>query len=268
MTTALEREEEATIASERRQMKARWASEIAEARTAEAARRETMNAERQKVLRDNARMRAERAEEKLRENEFDNLLLKQSLDKDRRAEEREQAEKKRLRDEARAFQKFLEEQMIKEASNDNELEAIRQREQDKMWEKRERQWKAEAEARAALAAEVARTREKQIGWKAEARAREQAEVERLHAVTMARVAEEEARENTKAELARQRRQDQDRHIKSQMRERENGRRMKKQAEYLEYKRTQHESRKHEAAMRAMQAKAIAELEEKRRRGLF
>ena len=196
------------------------------------------------------------------------LLLKQSLEKDKAAEAREQGEKQRLRDEARAFQKFLEEQMIKEASNESGLEAIRAAEVAKMWEKRERQWKAEAEARAALAAEVARTREKQIGWKAEARAREQAEVERLHAVTMARVAGEEARENAKAELARQRRQDQDRHIKSQMREREQARAMEKQAEWRAYKRTQHESRKHEAAMRGMQARAIAELEEKRRRGLF
>lgn len=261
-------EHQERIAGERAVMKVRWDAEEASAGEKEKARRAQMHEDRQKVLRDNKAMREDRAVEKLRENEFDNLLLQQSLAKDARAEAREAATKQRLRDEARAFQKYLEEQMVKEASNGSELEQLRLSEQNRMWEKREAKWQAEAAARDALRAEVDRTRQRQLEWKKEAVVRERAETARLHAITMARVDNENRVADAKAEAARLRRFDQDRHIKSQMRERERERQLAKQAEFLAYRRTQLESQKHEEAMRQMQAKAVAELEMKRSRGAF
>merc|ERR1712166_1172524 len=70
--------------------------------------------------------------------------------------------KEKVRVEAKAYQKQLEEQMIKASENDDALEQLRRDDVEKEWQKKQAVWDREAAARASLQQELLQTREVQI----------------------------------------------------------------------------------------------------------
>jgi hypothetical protein len=92
-------------------------------------------------------------------------LLEEALRKEKEEDERKRIEKERIRKDAIAYQKQLEEQMIKEAENDDALEKLRREDVEREWAKKQAVWDREAAARQALQEEVLATREVQISEK-------------------------------------------------------------------------------------------------------
>ena len=89
-------------------------------------------------------------------------LLDEAIRKEREEDDRKRVEKERVRKEAAEYQKQLEEQMVKEAENDDALEQLRREDVEREWKKKQDVWDREANARAALQQEVLETREIQI----------------------------------------------------------------------------------------------------------
>ena len=92
-------------------------------------------------------------------------LLEEALRKEKEEDERKRIEKERIRKDAIAYQKQLEDQMIKEAENDDALEKLRREDVEREWAKKQAVWDREAAARQALQEEVLATREVQISEK-------------------------------------------------------------------------------------------------------
>merc|ERR1712072_553763 len=92
-------------------------------------------------------------------------MLNLVLAKEKAEDERDAAEKARQITEARAYAEEVKQQMIKEASNEAELERLRQDDQERQWRKREEQWAREKAARDHLMREVIEERKRQIGRK-------------------------------------------------------------------------------------------------------
>lgn len=88
------------------------------------------------VLRFNAEQRAIRKEESKRDAIEDAILLNYALTKEQEQIAAEEAKKNSARNAAALYKKYLEEQMIKEAANDAEVDAIRKAEEEKVWKAR------------------------------------------------------------------------------------------------------------------------------------
>merc|ERR1719337_399494 len=99
--------------------------------------------------------------------------------------------------------------MIKEASNEAELEKLRQDDQERQWRKREEQWAREKAARDHLMREVIEERKRQIGRKEDKfqmqKEEEMLERERLIAEMerLATIEEQQAFDRAKARLENQ-----------------------------------------------------------------
>ena len=88
------------------------------------------------VLRFNAQAKAIAAEEGKRTAVEDALLLNYALKNEAQQIAAEEAKKKGARQAAAVYKKYLEEQMLKEAANDAEVDAIRKAEEEKVWKAR------------------------------------------------------------------------------------------------------------------------------------
>jgi hypothetical protein len=89
-------------------------------------------------------------------------LLSEAIRKEDEEDARKRTIKEKVRVEAKAYQKQLEEQMIKASENDDALEQLRRDDVEKEWQKKQAVWDREAAARASLQQEVLQTREVQI----------------------------------------------------------------------------------------------------------
>merc|ERR1711970_566557 len=123
--------------------------------------------ERERVAVFNQEVSVERSKLMQLELEEDIRMLNLVLAKEKAEDERDAAEKIRQITEARAYAEEVKQQMIKEASNEAELERLRQDDQERQWRKREEQWAREKAARDHLMREVIEERKRQIGRKEE-----------------------------------------------------------------------------------------------------
>lgn len=135
-------------------------------------------AEREKVAAFNSQVAEERSKLMQLELEEDVKLLNTVLAKEKAEDERDKAEAEQHKKEMKEYGEQVKLMMIKEASNEAELEKLRQDDQERQWRKREEQWAREKAARDHLMCEVIEERKRQIGRK-EAKFQMQKEEEML-----------------------------------------------------------------------------------------
>lgn len=124
-------------------------------------------AEREKVSAFNAQVSEERSKLMQLELQEDLKLLNTVLAKEKAEDEREMAEAESHKAEMKDYAEQVKQMMIKEASNEAELEKLRQDDQERQWRKREEQWAREKAARDHLMQEVIEERKRQIQRKGE-----------------------------------------------------------------------------------------------------
>merc|ERR1711988_1996210 len=124
-------------------------------------------AEREKVSAFNAKVGEERSKLMQLELEDDLKLLNTVLSKEKAEDEREKAEQEAHKAEMKEYGEQVKQMMIKEASNEAELEKLRQDDQERQWRKREEQWAREKAARDHLMREVILERKRQLEFKAD-----------------------------------------------------------------------------------------------------
>merc|ERR1719160_1916933 len=104
-------------------------------------------AEREKVASFNGAVAEERSKLMQLELEEDVRLLNTVLAKEKAEDERDKAESEQHKAEMKEYGEQVKQMMIKEASNEAELEKLRQDDQERQWRKREEQWAREKAAR-------------------------------------------------------------------------------------------------------------------------
>jgi len=122
-------------------------------------------AEREKVASFNSQVAEERSKLMQLELEEDVRLLNTVLGKEKAEDERDKAESEHHKAEMKEYGVQVKLMMVKEASNEAELEKLRQDDQERQWRKREEQWAREKAARDHLMREVIEERKRQIGRK-------------------------------------------------------------------------------------------------------
>eukprot|EP00658_Telonema_sp_P-2_P085834 TRINITY_DN986_c0_g1_i4.p1 TRINITY_DN986_c0_g1~~TRINITY_DN986_c0_g1_i4.p1 ORF type:complete len:518 (-),score=237.01 TRINITY_DN986_c0_g1_i4:289-1797(-) len=123
--------------------------------------------ERERVAEFNKAVSKERSKLMSLELEDDIRMLNTVLAKEKAEDERDSANKLAQIQGARAYAEEVKQQMIKEASNEAELERLRQDDQEREWRKREEQWAREKAARDHLMREVILERKRQLEFKAD-----------------------------------------------------------------------------------------------------
>merc|ERR1712070_1291373 len=124
-------------------------------------------AEREKVAAFNSQVSEERSKLMQLELEEDLKLLNTVLSKEKAEDERDREEAEHHKQEMKEYGEQVKQAMIKEASNEAELEKLRQDDQERQWRKREEQWAREKAARDHLMQEVIEERKRHIGRKEE-----------------------------------------------------------------------------------------------------
>jgi len=122
-------------------------------------------AEREKVASFNGAVAEERSKLMQLELEEDLKLLNTVLAKEKAEDERDKAELEAHKEEMKEYGEAVKLMMIKEASNEAELDKLRQDDQERQWRKREEQWAREKAARDHLLRDVIEERKRQIGRK-------------------------------------------------------------------------------------------------------
>lgn len=117
-------------------------------------------------------LRAEAAAEVRAE---DLLLLNYALEKERAAEAAEQAKRDEEKATTKRYQDYLKAQMVKEAADLKEIDAMRKADEDKIWAKKEKEQQDRRDAREALWQATNSTRQEQMRLKADRLAAEEAE---------------------------------------------------------------------------------------------
>ena len=160
-------------------------------------------------------------------------LLSEAIRKEKEEDERKRIEKERIRKESMEYQKQLEEQMRKEAENDDALDKLRREDVEKEWKKRQDKWDREAAARAALQKEVLETREVQIREK-EALRKLEKELDIQYMESMKGTWKSEAdKEDAKQRNRRENRMRAQEQLLEQIRANEEARARERQQEYLQ-----------------------------------
>lgn len=196
------------------------------------------------VLRFNAEQRAVRLEESKREAVEDAILLNYALTKEAEQIAAEEAKKNSARNAAAMYKKYLEEQMLKEAANDAEVDAIRKAEEEKVWKARDDALEARRVARENLMKLVDEGRQEQIAYK-----RNEMERERVEDEHFARSFVEDAkvgirREREEAEKRRKVAEDNNQILLRQIASRQARAEAEKQETYLEDKQMQYKEKLH------------------------
>lgn len=119
------------------------------------------------VLAFNAQYNGIRAAEKAIEEEQDAILLDYALRKERKQIAFEEGKKHAAKMAALKFKKYLEEQMTKEADDNQWVDEIRKKEEEKVWKARDDLYQAREDARDALMKQVDAGRKEQIKAKYE-----------------------------------------------------------------------------------------------------
>lgn len=180
---------------ERRQefeiIRAVWEAEqkdAAERAIVEAKEREEM---RHRINASNQARQAQRSVERAKEATLDKDLLAAALAREEAQKQREAAYAAMLRQEAHQYRVFLEQQMVRQASDEAELERLRQEDQERAYRKRAAVWEAEQAAREQLMAEVYAERSRQVAEKEAA----------LHRLKLEKEREAAAQRHVGAEMA-------------------------------------------------------------------
>lgn len=200
----LKARQEQEDAEELARMRARWAAENqAELDKQQARRDHAAEIERETAI-FNAHKKELDSHKGDAEAAEDLRLLHAVLKKEAAKEKEEQDLKAARKKEMKDYQGMLKQMMIKEQQDDSYLEQLLRDEEDKAWNKREKTWKAEADARAKLMREVDESRQSQIKWKAERRRKEEEEnmnfATKLLADTQIKIKEAEAKVQRKKDL--------------------------------------------------------------------
>uniref|UniRef100_A0A7S1XRQ7 Cilia- and flagella-associated protein 53 n=1 Tax=Phaeomonas parva TaxID=124430 RepID=A0A7S1XRQ7_9STRA len=193
-------------------------------------------------------MRQERA---ALERQQDLLLLQYGMEQERKRIAEEQAKRQLEINATREYTEHLKELMIKEAQDDSEVDAIREREENRVWEKRDAELRAQTEARRRLMEIVHAGRQEQIKAKRERDA-------------IDRILEEEQERNDAAELQKGLQMDREAAEKRKRDAQDNNTlllkqiAMREQARLDELERERQEAEKWRADMRAVDQRAAAE----------
>eukprot|EP00939_MAST-03C_sp_MAST-3C-sp1_P005426 g5426.t1 len=165
-------DEENQLIEEAEDMKAKWKADAEDALAREIARRERAAQIERDVQAFNQHKNAIDSKIVEKEKALDARLLKAALENEAEEIRREIELKKQRKAEMIAYQKALQEQMVKEAEDNAYLEKLLKEESDKEWDKREARWNAEARARANLMKDVDRSRKMQLQEKAKRKVEE------------------------------------------------------------------------------------------------
>eukprot|EP00656_Telonema_subtile_P000474 TRINITY_DN10217_c0_g1_i1.p1 TRINITY_DN10217_c0_g1~~TRINITY_DN10217_c0_g1_i1.p1 ORF type:complete len:460 (-),score=185.18 TRINITY_DN10217_c0_g1_i1:218-1597(-) len=131
--------------------------------------------ERERVAVFNKEVSEERSKLAQLELNGDIRMLNMVLEREKAEDERDAAEKAAQIQASREYAQEVKEQMIKEASNEAELERLRQDDQEREFRKREEQWAREKAARDHLMREVIMERKRQLEFKSDAFLQEKSE---------------------------------------------------------------------------------------------
>lgn len=143
----------------------RWQSEIEEEKRMHRARLATAGSRFRAIMADNMAIQEKKKTWGDADKAHTKWLLAEAIRKETEEDDRKRIEKDRVRKEAVVYQKQLEDQMRKEAENDDALEQLRRDDVEKEWAKKQAVWDREALARQNLQEEVLATREIQINEK-------------------------------------------------------------------------------------------------------
>ena len=147
------------------EMRERWGNREREERARAQRAEERKAAELAKMDAWKAERDVRLTEEERAEKDADLERLRATLAREKAKDDYEEAERARHIAEQQEYQKHLLVQMQKEAEDDTELQRIMKQYEEEKWEKRERQWGAEREARERLMSEVFAGREQQQAHK-------------------------------------------------------------------------------------------------------
>jgi len=228
---------------------ARWRAELEREEARERAKRAELVAAGAAVREFNQAKAAERGRAKELERGRDLLLLEHAQRMEARGqaeEERKRAEEKRV---MREYHAYLQEQMVKEAEDESAIEAHRLREENRIWDQREADLRAQADARARLMGQVKAGREEQVYLKGlaaeEERKRDQEEA--MRAKIEFELMEQEAA--AKQAVRRQQLADNAQRLKAQIDGNAHQRRLEEQEKYLSAKQMEMMERKHQQRLK-------------------
>ena len=165
----------------------------------------------------------------------DIALLKYALAKEREQQEAEEAKKNANRQAAKEYKKYLEEQMIRDAEDNANLDEMRKREEEKVWKARDDAMAEREAARNHLMRMVDEGRQEQIRLKKQ-QEEEEIENEKVWSEKFLKEAEEGVlREKAEAEARRRIAQQNQERLRDQINYRAQKEEREKQDEYLENK---------------------------------
>eukprot|EP00752_Nemacystus_decipiens_P010861 g9656.t1 len=174
----------------------------------------------------------------------DLILLEYAIQKDKAGEAEEQAKREEEKRVLRQYNEYLKEQMVKEAQDEAQYDAIRQKAEGRIWDQRDAQLKAQHDAREALMQQVHLGRQEQIRLKALREAEQlKADMEQARLDKESFLAEE-AREREKEMRKRQELLDNTAKLREQMAGARAQAEREQQEEYLRVKQMEAYERRH------------------------
>jgi cilia- and flagella-associated protein 53 len=222
------------------QVAAEDAAELAELRAViaadeakERARREEAHARGAQVREFNASRQHLRAEAAEAERQRDLTLLRYAMAKDKAGEAEEQRKRAAEAEATRQYTQYLHEQMVKEAEDAGRHDAVRLAAENRVWDARDAEYKARADARARLQAAVHAGRQEQIALRDQREAAERAYFAEQSQFDRAAFAAAEEEELQKDRQRRQQLLDQAAQLREQVDERAAARAREAQDEYIQ-----------------------------------
>lgn len=187
---------------------------------------------RKEIIESNSSVKAvEEAEERMRKAQ-DVALLKFALAKEREQQEAEEAKKNANRQAAREYKKYLEQQMIRDAEDNANLDEMRKKEEEKVWKARDDAMAERKAARDHLMNMVDEGRQEQMRMKKEREINE-VESEKIWTEKFIKDAEEGIlKEKVEAEARRRIAEQNQEKLKGQINFRSQKEEREKQDEYL------------------------------------
>ena len=220
---------------EEKELLASWKREMNEAKRQELQRVAEARATGLKTLQTNKENLKAFEQERHEEHKRDIVLLNYAMKKEEDEIKAEIDKKERAQEETRQYTKFLREQMIRESIDTGELDAIRNREEERIWLDRDAKLKAQDDARNRLLREVQEGRALQMYEKQKLKElEEQIELEEL-TKRLAVSRKEDEEEKLKKEAMKQRTMQDTEYIRKQIEHKQCASEVEQQKKYLHSK---------------------------------
>ena len=220
---------------EEKELLASWKREMNEAKRQELQRVAEARATGLKTLQTNKENLKAFEQERHEEHKRDIVLLNYAMKKEEDEIKAEIDKKERAQEETRQYTKFLREQMIRESIDTGELDAIRNREEERIWLDRDAKLKAQDDARNRLLREVQEGRALQMYEKQKLKElEEQIELEEL-TKRLAVSRKEDEKEKLKKEAMKQRTMQDTEYIRKQIEHKQCASEVEQQKKYLHSK---------------------------------